>query len=437
MLRKTGYVLAVAAAAIVPVIVLVVLPGWAVGACIALLGLWLALTRTGRQAWSATQVGIATIPQRLGSSSVVVIGIAGVVGVLVALLAMAEGFRATLQQTGSDDTAIVLRAGSQTEVASVIDHAAAVIVAQEPQVMRDAQGRPIASPEIVSAASLPRKGNGLDGTASIRGVGDAVWELHPELRIIAGRRFRPGLRELIVGKDAAREFEHTSIGSRLDLNGEPWTVVGEFDSGDSHDSELWADTNVIATTYHRGDSTSSITVRLKSAKLFDAFKAAIASDPQLKFEVKTTRAYYEAQSEGLTKTIRILGTTVAVIMGIGAIFGALNTMYAAIATRTREIATLRAIGFRGGPVVVSVLMETLLLAIAGGVVGAGIAWLLFDNYTASTLGANFSQLVFEFRVTPDLVASGLKWALAIGFLGGLFPALRAARMSVTDGLREL
>ncbi|MGH8302202.1 MAG: ABC transporter permease, partial [Steroidobacteraceae bacterium] len=212
--------------------------------------------------------------------------------------------------------------------------------------------------------------------------------------------------------------------------------VGQFDSGDSHNSELWADTAVVATTYQRGSSASSVTVRLASAHAFDAFKAAIASDPRLKLEVQTTRKYFNAQSEGLTRIIRVLGTAVAVIMGIGALFGALNTMYAAVATRTREIATLRAIGFRGAPVVVSVLIETLLLALSGGVVGAGIAWLLFDNYTASTLGSNFSQVVFEFRVTPALLANALKWALAIGFLGGLFPAARAARMPVTDGLRE-
>lgn len=437
MLQKLGNVLAIAAAAILPVIALVALPTWAILVGIALLCAWLALTRAGRQAWSATAVGIATIPQRLGSSSVVVVGIAGVVGVLIALLAMAEGFRSTLQQTGSDDTAIVLRAGSQTEINSVVDSDNTHIVAEEPQVMRDASGRQIASPEIVVDASIPKKGSTLDANVEIRGVGEQVWELHPRLRIIAGRRFRPGLRELIAGRNAAREFAHTTIGSKLELNGEPWTVVGQFESGDAHDSELWADTNVVATTYHRGSSTSSVTVRLRSPRLFDAFKAAITSNPQLKLEVQTTRTYYNAQSAALTKLIRILGTTVAVIMAIGAIFGALNTMYAAIATRTREIATLRAIGFRGGPVVVSVLIETLLLAIAGGAVGAGIAWALFDNYTASTLGANFSQVVFEFRVTPALLAAGLKWALAIGFLGGLFPALRAARMPVTDGLREL
>lgn len=436
-MQKFGYVLAVIAAAALPVIALVLLPPLAILAAVVVLAAWLAVTRTGHQSWSATRVGIATIPQRLGSSSVVVVGIAGVVGVLVAMLAMAEGFRSTLQQTGSDDTAIVLRGGSQTEINSVVDSDTTHIVTEEPQVMRDAGGRAVASPEIVVDASIPKKGSTTDANVEIRGVGPQVWELHPRLRITAGRRFTPGLRELVVGRNAAREFAHTSIGSKLDLNGEPWTVVGEFTAGDSHDSELWADTNVVATTYHRGSSTSSVTVRLKSAQLFDAFKAAITSNPQLKLQVETTRTYYNAQSEQLTKIIRILGTTVAVIMAIGAVFGALNTMYAAIATRTREIATLRAIGFRGVPVVISVLVETLLLALAGGLVGAGIAWALFDNYTASTLGANFSQVVFEFRVTPALVASGLKWALAIGFLGGLFPALRAAGMPVTDGLREL
>ncbi|MGH8202512.1 MAG: ABC transporter permease [Steroidobacteraceae bacterium] len=437
MWRKIGFVLLMIVAAVVPVIVLVALPAWTILVGIVLLVAWLALTRTGRQALSATAVAVSTIPQRLGSASVVVIGIAGVVGVLVALLAMAEGFSATLQQTGSDDTAIVLRAGSQTEINSVVDHDSLVVVSQEPQVKRDAKGVPIASAEIVVAAAIPKKGTTADANVEIRGVGDEVWQLNPRLRIVAGRRFSPGLRELIVGKQAAREFAHSDIGSTLDLNGEPWTVVGWFDSGDSHNSEFWADTNVVATTYHRGSSTSSVTVRLQNPQVFDAFKTAIKTDPQLKLDVQTTRKYYDAQSEGLTKAIRVLGTTVAVIMGIGALFGALNTMYAAVATRTREIATLRAIGFRGAPVVVSVLIETLLLAVGGGVIGAGIAWILFDNYTASTLGANFSQVVFEFRVTPALLASGLKWALAIGFLGGLFPAVRAATMPVTDGLREL
>jgi putative ABC transport system permease protein len=437
VMRRVGWALLTSICAAAFVVLLVMLPWWSAAIAVALLVAWLLVTRPGRQAWSVTQVGIATVPQRLGAASVVVIGIAGVVGVLVALLAMAQGFQATLQETGSRDTAIVLRAGSQSEINSALEHAAAVIIGNEPQVMRDGDGRPIASPELVVIASLPKKSSGLDANVELRGVGQAAWGLRPQTRIIAGRRFTPGLRELIVGKRAAREFEHTELGSKIDLGGQPWTVVGEFDSGDEHDSELWGDADVIASAYRRGDSSNSVTVRLKDPRLLDAFKAGLASDPRFKVDAMTTLDYYSRQSELLTRTIRILGTTVAVIMAIGALFGALNTMYAAVAARTREIATLRAMGFRGGPVVVSVLIETLLLAFAGGVIGAAIAWALFDHYTASTLGANFSQVVFEFRVTPALLAGGLKWALAIGFVGGLFPAVRAARMPVTDGLREL
>jgi putative ABC transport system permease protein len=436
-MRKLGSALLTLLIAAAFIALLVALPWWSAAVAVVLLAAWLLLTRTGRQAWSVTELGIATVPQRLGAASVVVVGIAGVVGVLVALFAMAQGLQSTLVATGSDDTAIVLRANSQTELNSVLDHDATSIIGGEPQVARDPHGQPIASPELVVVASLPKKSSGLDANVEVRGVGEEAWALRPQLRIIAGRRFTPGLRELVIGKRATQEFEHTALGTKADIGGQPWTVVGEFDSGDDHDSELWADAAVIASTYRRGDSRTSVTVRLKSPAEFNAFKAAVTADPRFKVDASTTRDYYTRQSEQLTRLIRVLGTAVAAIMGIGAVFGALNTMYAAVATRTREIATLRAIGFRGGPVVVSVLIETLLLAIAGGVIGAGLAWAIFDHYTASTLGANFSEVVFEFRVTPALLASGLKWALAIGFVGGLFPAVRAARMPVTEGLREL
>ena len=419
------------------VVLLTLLPWWMLVVCAAILAAWMALTRVGRQTWSVTEVGIATIPQRLGSSSVVIVGIAGVVGVLVALLAMGAGFEATLKQTGTDDTAIVTRAGSQSEINSVVDHDTAVLVAQAPQVLKSANGQPLASPELVVVAALPKKSNGLDANVEIRGVGERAWELRPDVKLIAGRKFQPGLRELIAGKGAHEQFSGLDVGSSLKLNGQLWTVVGVFDSGDSHNSEVWGDTSIVGQTYRRGSSTTSITVRLTDAEAFDAFKAGLASDPRLKVDVKTTRAYYNAQSENLSRFIRILGTTVAAIMAVGAIFGALNTMYAAVASRAREIATLRAIGFRGVPVVVSVLLETMLLAVLGGLLGAAIAWALFDNYTASTLGANFSQVVFSFKVSPPLIWNGLKWALALGFIGGLFPAVRAARVSVTSGLREL
>jgi putative ABC transport system permease protein len=404
---------------------------------ILLLIVWMSLTRAGQQSWAVTRVGIATIPQRLGSSSVVVVGIAGVVGVLVALLSMAAGFEATLRETGTDDAAIVMRGGAQTEINSVVDHDTAVVVSQAPQVLHNAAGQPIASPELVVVASLPKKKDGLDANVEIRGVGERVWELRPDVKIIAGRKFTPGLRELIVGKSAAGQFRNAGIGATLKLNGQFWNVVGEFDSGDSHNSEIWGDAGVVSSTYRRGSSASSVNLKLTDRNQFEALKAALTTDPRIKVDVLTTREYYNRQSEDITTAIRVLGITVGIIMAVGAVFGALNTMYAAVATRAREIATLRAIGFRGVPVVVSVLVETMLLALLGGALGAGLAWVIFDDYTASTLGSNFSQVVFAFNVTPRLLWSGLLWALAMGFLGGLFPAIRAARVPVTVGLREL
>jgi len=412
-------------------------PWWALVVLIVLLAAWLAFTRVGQQSWSVMEVGIATIPQRLGSSSVVVVGIAGVVGVLVALLSMAAGFEATLRQTGTDDTVIVVRGGAQTELNSVVDHDTATVVAQAPQVLHNAAGQPIASPELVVVAGIPKRSDGLDANVEIRGVGEHAWELRPDIKITAGRKFKPGLRELIVGKSAAVQFKNTDVGSTLKLSGQIWTIVGKFDSGDAHDSELWGDTDVVGQTYRRGGSTCSITMKLTDPKAFEALKATLTSDPRIKVDVSTTRDYYNRQSEQISQLIHILGITVGVIMAIGAVFGALNTMYAAVATRAREIATLRAIGFRGLPVIVSVLVETMLLATLGGALGAAIAWAIFDGYTAATLGSNFSQVVFNFSVTPQLLWGGLKWALAIGFIGGLFPAVRAARQPVTAGLREL
>ena len=418
-------------------LVMIAAPWWAMASFLAMLIAWMALTRTGRQASSVARVGIATLRQRLVASSVIVVGIAGVVGVLVALLAMAAGFEATLRQTGSDDTAIVLRAGAQTETNSIIDHDSAQIVAEAPQVLKDAHGQPIASPELVVVASLPKRSTGTDANVELRGVGERAWDLHRNVHIIAGRAFRPGLRELIAGKSAHDQFKGLDVGSSLKLGGQLWTIVGIFDSADSHDSELWGDEAIAGATYRRGSNTNSVVVRLTDAGAFDAFKAQLASDPRLHVDVLTTRAYYSQQSESTSREIRILGTTIAVIMAIGAVFGALNTMYAAVAARAREIATLRAIGFRGTPVIVSVMLETMLLALAGGVLGAVLSWAFFDGYTAATLGASFSQVVFSFNVSPTLMWNGLKWALAIGFVGGLFPALQAARTPVTRGLREL
>ena len=400
-----------------------------------LFALWMALTRGGRQAASVTQVGISTLSQRIGASSVVVIGIAGVVGVLVALLAMGEGYRQTVSASGNEQTAIVLRGGSSAELGSVLSREQIEAISRAPQVARDAQGRPLASAELLVAATVPLKDSKDDGNVSLRGVGDMAFAVRPGLKLVQGRNFQSGRRELVVGTGAQRQFAGLELGKQVRLGNQPWTVVGVFDSQDATASEMWADAEVVSATYRRGSSRASLYARLTSAKEFKAFKATLAADPRLQVDVDTTLGYFSKQSEQLTKVLRIIGIVVGSIMAIGAIFGALNTMFATVASRAREIATLRAIGFRGMPVVVAVMLETMLLALLGGVLGGLLAWLLFNGHTASTLAGGMSQLSFQFKVSPGLLWEGLKWALAIGFVGGLFPALRAANLPVTDALR--
>ena len=302
-----------------------------------------------------------------------------------------------------------------------------------PGIVQGSDGRPLLSPELSQVISLPSASDGSDVNAQLRGVGPKAWEIRPQVQLVEGRRFEPGLRELIVGDGAHQQLSGLDVGNTITIGNQTWTVVGRFESGDSHESELWADAEIVASTYNR-PAYQSITARLADGGM-QALKAAMAADPRLKLDIETTRSYYSKQSEGLTKLIKVLGTVIGAIMAIGAVFGALNTMYAAVAGRAREIATMRAIGFRGLPVVVAVMLETMLLALLGGILGAALAWLVFNGYTVSTLGSNFSQVVFSFRVSPELLWSGLKWALGIGLVGGLFPALRAARLPVTTALR--
>jgi putative ABC transport system permease protein len=410
------------------------LPWFAVLGLAIVFALWLFLTRGGRLALAAAQVGISSLPQRWGASSVIVIGIAGVVGVLVAMLAMGKGFEATLNRTGGDDTAIVLRGGSVAETNSVITRDQEPLIGAAAGIARGPDGRPLASPELSQVVNLLSKADGTDTNVQFRGVGPSAWALRPSLKFVEGRKFTPGLRELVAGRGAQRQFQDLEVGQQLKLANQMWTVVGIFESGDSHDSELWADVDVLGPAYQRS-AYQSVTVKLDGKDGFKRLKAALAADPRLKLDVSTTRDYYAKQSEGLTKLINALGAIIGTIMGIGAVFGALNSMYAAVAGRAREIATMRALGFRGLPVVVAVMLETMLLALLGGLLGAAIAWLVFNGYTVSTLGNNFSQVVFQFRVSPELLWTGLKWALGIGLVGGLFPALRAARLPVTEALR--
>ncbi|WP_395625199.1 ABC transporter permease [Thermomonas sp.] len=412
----------------------IMLPWFAVLGLAIAIALWLFLTRSGRLAREAAKIGIAGLPQRWGASLVIVVGIAGVVGVLVAMLAMGEGFKATLASTGSTGSAILLRAGSQAETNSVIRRDQVPLLATLPGIARGTDGRPLASPELSQVVNLPTMAEGTDANVQFRGVGPAGWMIRPQLEIVQGRRFTPGMREIVVGAGTHQQFRGLEVGNQLKLANQLWTVVGRFKSGDSHDSELWADADVLGPAYQRS-AFQSVTVKLDGKDGLARLKAALAADPRLKLDIETTRDYYGRQSEGLTRLIRILGTVIGGIMAIGAVFGALNTMYAAVAGRAREIATLRALGFRGLPVVAAVMLETMLLALLGGLLGAALAWLLFNGYTVSTLGQNFSQVVFQFRVSPELLWTGLKWALGIGLVGGLFPALRAARVPVSEALR--
>jgi putative ABC transport system permease protein len=365
---------------------------------------------------------------------VIVVGIAGVVGVLVAMLAMGEGFKATLNRTGSEDSAIILRGGSQAETNSVITRDQVPLISALDGIAKGDDNRPLVSPELSQVVDLPTVADGTDANVQLRGVGDQAWKLRPQVKIVEGRRFGSGLRELVVGRGAQHQFRGIAVGSKVRLGSQEWSVVGAFESGDSHESEMWADAEVVGSTYNRR-SFQSVTVKLQSGDGFKRLTAALAADPRLKLDVLSTHDYYSKQSEQLNKLIRILGTVIGSIMAIGAVFGALNTMYAAVAGRAREIATMRALGFRGLPVVVAIMLETMLLALLGGLLGAAVAWLLFNGHTVSTLGQNFSQVVFQFRVSPALLWTGLKWALGIGLVGGLFPALRAARLPVTEALR--
>jgi putative ABC transport system permease protein len=387
-----------------------------------------------RQTTEIVWMNLQSIPQRLGASLVIVIGIAGVVAVLVAMLSMSAGLNRTLTATGSEQRAVVLRGGANIELSSFLDRASATLIMQDPAIARGADGLPLASGEIIVVTELPRSGGQTPANVSLRGVEPAGFTLRPEVAIVEGRRFRPALRELMTGRGAQQQFDGLAVGDTLRLRGALWRVVGAFESGDAHDSELWADTGAVQSAFGR-TGFSSVIAELAHVDAFDSLQQRLTSDPQLNVDVFRERDYFSAQSANLTRQIGFLTGIIAAIMAAGALFGALNTMYSAVSARTVEIGTLRALGFGRVPVVASVMAEALLLSFAGGLLGAALAWALFNGYQVSTLGSGFTQIAFNFAVTPALLLQGLGWALAIGFLGGLLPALRAARLPVTEALR--
>ena len=389
-----------------------------------------------RQTREIVAMNLQSIPQRWGASLVIVVGIAGVVAVLVAMLSMSAGLTKTLGATGRSDRALMLRTGSNAELSSFLDRGLVTLIKQDPAIARGRNGLPLASGELMVITEVARKGEDGSTNVTLRGVEPGAFELRPEVVIVEGRRFRPGLQELLVGRSAQRQFAGLGVGEQLMFKGSRWSIVGVFESnGDGHESELWADTESVQNAFDRS-SYSSVLAQLTSASAFDGFKARLKNDPQLTVDVERELDYFSKQSETLTFLIRMLTNVITVIMAFGALFGALNTMYSAVSVRTREIGTLRALGFGRLPVIASVMAEALVLAIVGGLTGALLAYVLFNGYSVSTLSpGSFSQVAFNFAVTPALIVQGLAWALLIGFVGGLMPALRAARIPVTEALR--
>jgi putative ABC transport system permease protein len=387
---------------------------------------------------AVTGVTLRSIPQRWGSSLVAVIGVAGVVVVFTAVLSIAEGFSAAMRGTGDPQTVIVLRSGSDTEMTSGFSGEDARLITEGPGIERGTDGVH-ASRELFVIVGHPLRRSGTDANVPLRGVTEAAFKVRPQMKIVEGRMFRSGTNEIIVGRAASQQFSGLSTGSSVRWGENTWQVVGVFEAdGSVAESEIWCDALVLQPAYRRGNSFQSVYVRLESPDGFQTFKDALTSDPRLNVAVIREPDYFAQQSTVLQSIIKSIGFGIAALMGLGAIFGAVNTMYTAVANRTREIATLRALGFGSGPVVLSVLVEAVLLSVVGGVLGGALAWIAFDGYQTATMNwQTFSQVAFAFAVTPELLARGIFYAAVIGLLGGLLPAIRAARLPVVTALREL
>ena len=390
------------------------------------------------QTASVTRFGLLTIPQRRGAVAAAVFGVAGVVAVFVGVLSIAQGFRRTMTVSGSPDTALVLRSGSDSEMVSGMSREETRVIADSAGVARAAEG-PLASAELFVIINLAKRSTGTDANVPLRGVEPPAFQVRHNLKIVQGRMFEWGRNEVVVGAGAAAEFAGLDAGSKILVGRNDWQVVGVFTAGEGiAESEIWTDAKVLQAAYHRGDSFQSVYAKLTSPGAFAQFKDALTTNPRLNVKVLRQSEYYAEQSTAVTRLISTLGFLIAALMAVGAVFGALNTMYSAVSARTREIATLRALGFGGGPVAVSVLLEALLLALAGGLIGGGLAYFGFDGFHTATLNwQSFSQVTFAFVVTPQLLAHGIAWAAFIGVIGGAFPAVRAARLPIAAALREL
>ena len=389
------------------------------------------------QVISVALFNLRSLPERKGSAFTAAIGIAGVVGVLVGVLAIAEGFKKAMTVSGSPEVAVVLRSGADSELTSGLEREATRVISDAPGIKRGEAG-PLTSAELFVIINLPNRRTKTDANVPLRGVQAGAFDVRGNIEMIEGRRFETGKNEIIVGAGAARSFEGLEVGREIRMGQVTWTVVGIFTAdGGIAESEIWSDADVLAPAYNRSDGFQSVYVRLEDEDLFEDFKDTLTADPKLSVKVARQSEFYEEQATIMTDFITKIGVSIAVLMALGALFGALNTMYSAVAGRTREISTLRALGFGTGPVVMSVLVESVMLSLLGGALGALVAYLLFDGYKASTMNfQTFSQVSFAFSVTPRLLVNAIGFATLIGLVGGIFPAIRAARLPIASGLRE-
>ncbi len=390
------------------------------------------------QVFTISWFNLKNIMERRGSSAATIVGVTGVVFVFIGVLSMAFGLQKTFESTGGSDNVIIMRAGSTDEMSSGLDGESARIIGDSPGILRNEAG-PVASAELYVIVDVPKKGTTTEANVPLRGVSPAAFDVRERFEMVAGRRFDTGRNEIIVGAAAAGQFEGLELGSEHRWGESTWKVVGIFtNDGTVEDTEIWCDAKVLQPAYRRGNSYQSVHARLTSAAELQTFEDTLTTDPRLNVNVQPESDYYAGMSTALTGLIKVMGVVIGLLMGVGAVFGALNTMYTAVSARTREIATLRALGFGSSPVVISILIEAAILAAVGGVLGAGLAYAFFNGVQTATLNwQTFSQVAFAFTVTLPLMVGGFLYALLMGFVGGLFPAIRAARMPVASALREL
>ena len=390
------------------------------------------------QTIAVTVLNIRTIPARVGSSAMAVVGIAGVVVVFVSVLSIASGFEAAMRESGSPERALVMRSGADSEMTSNLDGREVDVILQAPGLRRSGQ-QALASSEVFVIIDLPKKTTGTAANVPMRGIEELGTSVRDEVSLVEGRMFAFGTNEVIVGRGAWGQFAGLNVGSEIRSGQTAWKVVGIFEAdGGVAETELWCDVRTLQGAYRRGNSYQSVLARLDSTESFGEFRDWLSTNPQVNVTVRRENEFYAGQSVVLSNLIRTIGFAIAMLMGIGAVFGAVLTMYTAVATRAREIATLRALGFNSASVVVSVLAEAMALGLLGGLLGGAIAHVVFNGYQTSTMNwQSFSQVAFAFRVTPMLLTAGVAYSLAMGLVGGMLPAVRAARMPIASALREL